>query len=114
MNTDYKAQLLEEQKTLVAELSRLGKRDGGMWEATSQGGDDVEADPNTSASRFEEFEENSAVIVPLEERLKQVTAALSKIESGTYGKCRVCNNPIEAERLAVNPSSETCMTHLEQ
>ncbi|MEI8130346.1 MAG: TraR/DksA C4-type zinc finger protein [bacterium] len=113
MNTDYKAKLLEEQKTLVAELSRLGKKDGAMWEATAQGGSEIEADPNTSASRFEEFEENSAVIVPLEERLKQVVAALSKVETGKYGKCRVCNNPIEEERLAVNPAAETCMTHIE-
>ncbi len=105
---------MEEKKTLTAELAGLGKHGPAGWEATTETPDENEVDPNTVASRFEDFEEKSALMIPLEERLKQVDAALAKLADGTYGTCRVCNNPIEAERLAANPAAETCMTHLEQ
>ncbi len=113
MTIEYKAKLIEEQKNLTAELSRLGKKGPGAWEATTETTDENEADPNTAASRFEDFEEKSALMVPLEERLNQVNAALANLENGTYGKCRVCGAAIEEERLSANPAAETCMTHLE-
>jgi len=113
--TDYTQKLQEEKNTLLGELSRLGKRnaDNNEWEATAQTADPAEADPNSNADRFEDFEEKSALITPLEARLSQVENALAKIESGTYGTCRVCNAAIEDQRLAANPAAETCMTHLE-
>ncbi len=114
MNTNHKMKLTEERDSLTKELAKLGKKGETGWEATTETADENEMDPNTTASRFEDFEEKSALMVPLEERLKQVEAALARLENGGYGKCRVCGNPIEEERLAVNPSAETCMTHIEQ
>jgi len=115
MTTEYKQKLEEEKKTLTEQLATLGKRDpkSHEWEATSETADVDNADANTNADRFEDFEEKSALITPLEGRLTQVENALAKIEAGTYGTCRVCGNPIEENRLAANPAAETCMKHLE-
>lgn len=44
--------------------------------------------------------------------LKEVDAALERIEQGTYGLCETCHEPIEAERLAVDPLVRTCLDHL--
>ena len=112
--TDHKTKLIEEQKTLTAELGSLGKKDIAGWEATAEKAEENQADSNESASRFEDFEEKSALMVPLEARLTEVNEALARLEAGTYGNCAVCNNPIEEQRLGANPAARTCMTHINE
>ena len=116
MTTDHRQKLEEEKKTLLGELAALGTRDpkSHEWEATSPSADAAEiADPNTAGDRFEDFEESSAVMVPLKARLAEVESALGRIAHGGYGVCRVCGNPIEEARLNANPAAETCMKHIE-
>ena len=43
--------------------------------------------------------------------LSAVLLALQKLDLGTYGKCEVGGEDIEAERLAVNPAAVTCFKH---
>lgn len=115
MHTNYKEALEQEKQTLLGELAGLGKRDplSTEWEATLETPEVGQADPNNTADRFEDFEEKSALIIPLEARLEQVESALARIQNGGFGLCRVCSNPIEDARLLVNPAAETCMTHIE-
>jgi RNA polymerase-binding transcription factor DksA len=97
MTTEYKQKLEEEKAILMSELASLGNRDAKTheWEATGVAADPSEiADSNSNADRFEDFEEKSALITPLEAKLKQVEEALERIENGTFGKCRVCHGPI--------------------
>ncbi|MDD2818647.1 MAG: TraR/DksA C4-type zinc finger protein [Candidatus Nanopelagicales bacterium] len=42
--------------------------------------------------------------------LKEVDEALSRISSGTYGRCEVCGGGIAAERLQVRPYIKTCIS----
>ncbi len=114
MTNDHKVKLTEEKDLLTKELASLGKNGAAGWEASTETPDENEADPNTIASRFEDFEEKSALMVPLRERLLQVDAALKRLDDGAYGTCRVCGAAIEAPRLAANPAAETCMEHIEQ
>ena len=115
MNTEYKKKLEEEKKTLSAELDALGTQnpDNNNWEATPETFDPNEADGNNNADRFEDYEEKTATIAPLEARLAQVESALARLAKGTYGKCSMCGTEIEALRLDANPAAETCMKHLE-
>ena len=116
MNTEYKKKLEEEKATLLGELNTLGKHDknNNKWEATPEMASPAEtADDNSNADRFEDYEEKTAAIIPLESRLEQVENALKKIAENTFGKCVVCGNKIESERLDANPAAETCIAHLE-
>ncbi len=56
-------------------------------------------------------ENNAAILSELEARYDVILAALSRIEKGTYGKCEVCGNDIEEDRLEVDPASATCKAH---
>ena len=50
-------------------------------------------------------------------RRKQVTASLAAIESGDYGCCRRCDEPISYGRLKARPESPfcvPCMSELER
>lgn len=44
--------------------------------------------------------------------LHEVDAALEKMAKGTYGMCETCHEPIENERLAVDPLIRNCIDHL--
>jgi sigma-B regulation protein RsbU (phosphoserine phosphatase) len=44
--------------------------------------------------------------------LRDVDRALGKLTDGTYGLCEKCHEPIEAERLAIDPLIRNCLDHL--
>lgn len=116
MNTEYKNKLEEEKNTLIGELNTMGKHnvETNTWEATPETASPAEtADDNSNADRFEDYEEKTAAIAPLQSRLAQVEMALTKLANNTFGKCSVCGNAIETERLDANPAAETCIEHLE-
>jgi sigma-B regulation protein RsbU (phosphoserine phosphatase) len=45
--------------------------------------------------------------------LQQVDSALERIDGGSYGLCDVCHDPIEEERLLVDPLTTVCLDHLD-
>jgi RNA polymerase-binding transcription factor DksA len=110
-----KENLEKEREVLLGELKDMGRlnTDTQEWEATPEASEFIETDQNDLADKFEDFESKSSLIDVLEERLSGIEKALEKIDTDTFGKCEICNNEIEGDRLAVNPSSTTCKTHLE-
>jgi sigma-B regulation protein RsbU (phosphoserine phosphatase) len=44
--------------------------------------------------------------------LKEVDAALARIDHGTFGLCETCHEPIEADRLRADPLTRFCLDHL--
>lgn len=46
-----------------------------------------------------------------ERQIKEIEAALRRIEAGTYGICEVCKEPIPEERLEAVPWARTCVAH---
>lgn len=44
--------------------------------------------------------------------LRQVDSALERIDNGSYGICDVCNDPIETDRLIMDPLLTVCLDHL--
>jgi len=45
--------------------------------------------------------------------LRQVDAALERLDEGSFGICEVCHEPIEADRLLANPLARTCLGDLD-
>jgi len=48
----------------------------------------------------------------LQQLLHSVDTALERLNSGTFGICEVCHDPIEADRLLCNPLLQFCLDHL--
>jgi sigma-B regulation protein RsbU (phosphoserine phosphatase) len=48
----------------------------------------------------------------LTQLLANVDAALSRLETGTFGICETCHDTIEADRLLCNPLLRFCLDHL--
>lgn len=63
-----------------------------------------EADPDVV-----ERETTMALVEALESRKSEVQLALAKIESGGYGVCERCGEPIDPERLKIMPEATMCV-----
>ena len=44
--------------------------------------------------------------------IAEIDGALGRIDSGSYGLCETCHDPIEADRLESNPLVRFCLDHL--
>jgi len=115
MNTAKFEKLLREEKRHIEEtLSSMGKKNSkvpGDWEASYP---DLNVDPsdrNDMADEVEEFDNALGVETALEEKLREIDAALDRIPTGNFGKCEKDGEEIDEARLEANPAARTCIKH---
>ncbi len=109
-------QVLEKERDqLFSELAELAVYNEATddFEAIMPLDDTDDADENLQSDAAESAEERIATLALLETKYRNVVAALKKIDIGTYGICEISGEPIESERLAVNPAARTCIAHRE-
>lgn len=112
----FKQKLEQEMLVLVKDLKSVGRinpENPGDWEALPANQDLQQADPNEMGDKFEQYEENTAILKQLETRYNEVKKALDKFNSGKgFGLCETCGKEIESDRLAANPAAATCKVHM--
>ena len=62
-------------------------------------------------------ETNLTLLGPKRQELEAIEDALNRLESGEYGYCEVCGQPIEPRRLEIMPETplcRNCMSHREK
>jgi RNA polymerase-binding protein DksA len=94
-----KEYLLKEREQIAEELTHL--REFLQTE--------VDVEPDEGDAEIFEREKNAALIAVLENKLKDIDAALKSIETGRYGICEMCGEPIEVERLEIKPDATLCV-----
>jgi RNA polymerase-binding transcription factor DksA len=99
----YKRRLLELEQQLVA---RLGEE-----VETARDARDDQADAGDLAHVDELKEEYFTLAESDSAILNDVRAALRRIDNGTYGRCLVDGEPIEAKRLESVPWTQYCLKH---
>ena len=110
----YRERLEVLLKELTEELTSVGihnPKNPQDWIAVPEAFDTSEPDQNLAADTVEEWDERRALVATLETRYNNITRALSKIDTGTFGFCEVCGAPIEADRLNANPAARTDKAH---
>lgn len=111
----YKKSLEQERNELEGELRDLGRKNPSNpsdWEPTAADLNIDQAEVEERASEIESFEGRSAIEFEIEERYRDVVAALERIDAGTYGHCLECGNAIAPERLGAYPAAKTCALHM--
>lgn len=93
----YKKELLAQQRRLEKDLAQIPDHE--------EYGDTIDE----NAQEVETMESNRVTKVNLNQALKEVKEALSKIGQGTYGLCEQCHQAIPEERLQANPTSKFCL-----
>ena len=114
---EFKKKLERELKMVEAELKTVAvqnPKNPADWASKEREMDTMTpmADPNESADKIEEYNAHRAITGELEVRYNEIKAALQKIVGGKYGLCEVSGEPIEEDRLEVNPAARTCKKHM--
>jgi len=106
--SELKQKLLAEKAHLEVELARLGKPTGsiGDYETTIE---EIGTDPDENATEVEGYVDNLGVESNLEGQLRDVLAALKKMDQGTYGVCEKTGKEISIERLRAYPAARTAI-----
>ncbi|VEF47140.1 TraR/DksA family transcriptional regulator [Bacillus freudenreichii] len=110
-----KEMLIEEKHNLQGTIDA---EDGILEHETEKESTELSSYDNHPAdlgTELYEREKDMALSVHEEDQLGKVEAALSLMENGTYGQCKVCGKDIPYDRLEAIPYTTTCMEHtLEQ
>ena len=62
--------------------------------------------------RLEDSAKNLTEPVKIYRLLQQIDRTLERIDKGSFGRCEVCHDPIEPERLAFDPMLTVCLDHM--
>jgi DnaK suppressor protein len=93
---------------LRAELDRLQEESANVNQTDGYG---IKNHPAEDASELFLRERNLAISNDLRSELDEVEQALVRINDGTYGKCQVCGEQINPERLEARPAAIYCIQH---
>ena len=69
-------------------------------------------DDGVDGGGSEDLARSVAELEQVERELAGVEHALTRIDSGTYGRCDVCGEPMADEVLAADPTARVCEGHL--
>jgi len=116
MQEEFKTQLETELKQVTEELQRIAtlNQETGDWVAVPDPTELDSADENVEADAVEEWNERRALMVQLETRYRNIVRALEKIEADTFGICEISGQPIEEERLRINPAARTNLANMDR
>jgi DnaK suppressor protein len=70
---------------------------------------ELDSDPEDGDPDLYEREKTLALLRNLEEKLYDLSRALTMMEDGTYGLCDICGKEIGAERLEALPYTAYCV-----
>ena len=85
-----------------------------LEEASREGGETVELDQARVGrlSRMDAMQGQQMALETARRRqlqLKKIEGALQRIESGDFGECFVCGEPIDTRHLSIDPTLSRCM-----
>ena len=106
---EIKAALLRQKAELEQELLSFTKKNphvGGDYEASFPDYGDEE---DENAREVAQYTANKPLEMTLENTLRDVNRALTRIEDNTYGICKYCDQPIAEKRLRARPTSSACI-----
>jgi len=101
---DLKNKVAKQRNVVLLALGRLKREDPLLVQDRS-----LIVEPGTDAAQLFGHEQTVVFEEKLENDLKEIEAALSKIKKGTYGICERCKKPIERARLEVKPQAIYCL-----
>lgn len=96
-----------EKEKLEKELAKFAKKNPHAeddWDADDVNYGDEEDD---QVHEMEVLAVNKTLEVTLEKNLRDVNAALERMEKGTYGICKYTGEPISEKRLLARPTSSS-------
>ena len=103
-----RGRLETERQQTMARLAGLTHDFDEVVAASRDTNADDEHDPEGTTIAFERSQV-SALVRQAEHDLGEIEAALGRVESGAYGVCEYCGDPIAEGRLEARPATRWCI-----
>ena len=105
---DPRTLLDAERRETLARLATLTGDFDALVEASEGSNADDEHDPEGATIAYERSQVD-ALARQAREHLREIDAALARLDAGDYGTCERCGRPISAGRLEARPTARTCI-----
>lgn len=102
-----KKELLERKEKITEELALVSNKGSKEYVAKFPEYGDK---PDENAQEIGEYTTNLATEKVLESTLKDINNALERMEKGTYGICKYCNQEIGEKRMMARPVASACVS----
>ncbi len=107
--SDARALLAEERRLVVERLRQLQADHDEVVAASRDTNADDEHDPEGHTIAFERSQV-ATLVRQAERHLREVDAALERVDAGTWGRCERCGATIAPARLEARPTARTCVS----
>ena len=110
MNTEEVRTRLLTERARIDELRHAANRlTADAQEATERELSSAEQHPAELASETIGLEIDHSVLQHADLELEELEAAVIRVDTGSYGKCEACGNPISEARLEAIPTARFCI-----
>lgn len=107
------------RELLGSEVERIGNLIGDVKVEVGDGSEnesigelsDNDQHPADVATETFEREKDLSILDSLERELRELEAALRRVDDDTYGICEACGEQIAEERLEAQPAARFCAEH---
>jgi RNA polymerase-binding protein DksA len=103
-----KAELMAEKNKILAELKEVSKGERVEENHTAKFPEYGDK-PDENAQEIDSYSTNLATEKILDSSLRDIDNALKRIDDGTYGICKYCNQEINPKRLLARPVASACV-----
>ena len=107
---DSRTRLEADRTQTCTRLAALREDYAGVVDASRDTNADDEHDPEGQTIAWERSQ-TGALVRQAQEHLREIDAALERVDAGTYGSCEVCGAPVPTARLEARPTARTCVAH---
>ncbi len=104
-----KEELLKRRAQIEDDLSNFTKKDSHEKIDHKAQFPDFGDKSDENVQEIDEYTTNLATEKVLEQTLKDINKALTRIEKGDYGVCKYCGKEINEKRLLARPVSSACI-----
>lgn len=105
-----KKTLQEEQERIEKDLAKFARKKNTVSGDYDSNFPNYGDDESENAAEVAQYDTNLAVEQALEKKLRDVRKSLKRIEDGSYGICKYCEEPIEEGRLKARPAAGSCVS----
>lgn len=117
MNLESAREKLKQQRRKIENLREQYRKEADLDESQQDSTGALSSHdqhPGDQASETFEREKEVSIDEQLEGQLREIDAALERVEEGTYGRCEIGGEEIDEERLGLLPATRYCRQHRDE